>query len=164
MTVRVCSPDDTVRLYLTGGGQLHLEFARGSLLEHTESSLSKQLSHVCTMAVRRRRQGMATAVREAIADMDSDEDDTFTRQPPPTRAAPSEPPITALGRSPRSLVTVRRIPGAIFDIKVRKGTLARFNAEQVIAEFHEAFNAAATDYKRQAAALRKSGAARGSAP
>ncbi|MGH8877464.1 MAG: hypothetical protein ACRD0P_09005 [Stackebrandtia sp.] len=152
MTVKVASPDDTVRLYLTGGGQLHIEFARGSLEQHTESSLSKQLSHVCTSALRRQRQRMSATVREVIEDIDTDEDDRFakTRRPP----SPKQPAITALGRSPRSLVSVRRIPGDIFDVRVRKGTLERYNGEQLTVEFHGALRAASADYQRQLAELR----------
>ena len=154
MTVRVASPDDTVRLYLTGGGALHIEFARGSLEQHTESSLSKQLSHVCTAALRRQRSQMAATVRDVVADLDTDEDDRFTKErrtPPP---ASKQPAITAQGRSPRSIVTVRRIPGDIFDVKVRKGTLERYNGDQLTVEFHGALSAASADYQRQLAELR----------
>lgn len=155
MTVRVTSPDDTVRLYLTGGDQLHLEFARGSLEQHTEPSLSKQLSHVCTTALRQRSQTMTATARRLMAEMDVDEDRTFARnRRPPVRHRPSGPAITAVGRSPRSLITVRRIPGDIFDVKIRKGTLGRFNGDQLTVEFHGALRAAAADYQRQLAELR----------
>ena len=154
MTVRVASPDDTVRLYLTGAGQLHVEFARGSLEQHTESSLSKQLSHVCTAALRKQRRQMSAAVREMVSAMDDDEDDRFAKSHRPPPAPAKEPAITALGRSPRSLITMRRIPGDIFDVKVRKGTLERYNGEQLTVEFHGALSAATADYQRQLAELR----------
>ncbi|ADD40587.1 hypothetical protein [Stackebrandtia nassauensis] len=157
MTVRVTSPDDTVRLYLTGGDQLHLEFAKGSLDQHTETSLSKQLSHVCTAALRKRRQTMAATARKLIVDMDADEDDTFARRPrrPMARPAAANLAITAKGRSPRSLITIRRIPGDIFDVKIRKGSLGRFNGDQLTVEFHGALRATAADYQRQLAELRE---------
>lgn len=161
LTVRVASPDDTVRLYLTGGDQLHVEFAKGSLDQHTEPSLAKQLSHVCTTALRQRRQTMSTTARKMMSEMDVDEDQTFARRRPPPRPVVNGPAITAVGRGPRSLVTVRRIPGEIFDVRIRKGTLGRFNGDQLTVEFHGALRAAAADYQRQLAELQ---AAKGGRP
>lgn len=162
MTVRVMSPDATVRLYLTGGGQLHIEFAKGCLNEHTESSLATQLGHVFTKALRRQRHDMAKLVRETISEMDVDEDDTFrgtSPTPPPAprarRIEAAAASITALGRSPRSCVTIRRIPGEIMDVKVRKGTLQRFSGEEVTVEVHAALNAVSADHQRQLTQLRR---------
>lgn len=158
LTVRVASPDDTVRLYLSGANQLHVEFAKGSLEQHTEPSLSKQLSHVCTVALRRRQKTMTKTARKLMTEMDVDEDQTFARRPPPRRPetlrTPNRAAITAVGRSPRSLITVRRIPGDIFDVRIRKGTLGRFNGDQLMVEFHAALSAASADYQRQLAELR----------
>ncbi len=140
VTFKAVSPDDTVRLYLTGGGALHIEFVRDFLDRHTDSSLSKQLSHVCTSMLRKQR----TAVPPeggAVCDRPAQQ-----RSMPPATAEPS---ITALGRSPRAVVTARRIPGDIFDIKVRKGTLGRYNVEQLSVELHRALLEVSADYRLQ---------------
>lgn len=164
MLVKVSSPDDTVRLYLTGGGQLHLEFASGSLERHSESSLSTQLSHVCTVALRRKARGMATVVRQVLDEVDVDEDDTFTGGAPAPpgrktavrrRLGEAAAGITAVGRSPRACVTARRIPGDIMDIKLRKGTLQRWSSEEVAVECYGALAAVAADHRRQLTELRR---------
>ena len=73
MTFRVMSPDQTVRLYVTGGGMLHIEFSRGSLDFHTEASMSHELSAAFTAMMRgqakKRRDILLAAVSE-IDDVD----------------------------------------------------------------------------------------------
>ncbi|MGH8882916.1 MAG: MFS transporter, partial [Stackebrandtia sp.] len=79
---------------------------------------------------------MVEVVRRTIADVDIDEDDTFPSPPPAatnhtdTALTEAAATITALGRSPRGGVTVRRIPGDIVEVKLRKGTLQRWSGAE----------------------------------
>lgn len=151
MTIRAASPDDSVRLYITGIGALHIEFVKDALERHTASTLSKQLSHVCTVAMQQRHRQMLMA-SGGDTDTGVGEADGFTRTRRPSFPDPDGPGITALGRSPEAVITVRRIPGGIFAVKVRKGTLGRYNAEQLAVELHRALLEASADYRLQLAA------------
>ena len=149
MAIRAASPDDSVRLYITGGGALHIEFVKDALERHTASTLSTQLSHVCTVAMRQRhRQVLMASSGETDPGAGEAEDSTHR----PSFPDPEGPGITALGRSPEEVITVRRIPGGIFSVKVRKGTLGRYNAGQLTVELHRALLEASADYRLQLAA------------
>lgn len=164
MTVRVMSPDQTVRLYVTGGGQLHIEFAKGSLQHHTEASLSKQLSISFTRMMRGRKQKTEEILRAVLAETSTPEPDLAPAPPPPARDADDpanarfaaeQAQITGEGRSPRACVTVRRQPEDVMELRLRKGSLQRWNDEEVIAEIQAALVAMEKDYRKNLAALRQ---------
>lgn len=159
MSVKVVSPDETVRVAFTGGGQMHVEFSQGSLERHTEPSLSIQLSHVFTQTLRRRKSEMTRMLRDLVAEIDIDEDETFrdretVRDPVVSRRELTETAleqITALGRSARGLVTATMTPGNFLDIKVRKGCLELHSAQELRVELLAAIAAVTADFRRRAA-------------
>src|SRR5690606_23975745 len=142
MSVKVVSPDETVRVAFTGGGQMHVEFSQGSLERHTEPSLSQQLSHVFTQTLRRRKRELTRILHDLVTEIDVDEDDTFAGRQP--TGGPGVSPrevtetaleqITALGRSARGLITAKMTPGNFLDIKVRKGCLELHSAQELRVE------------------------------
>lgn len=159
MSVKVVSPDETVRVAFTGGGHMHVEFSRGSLERHTEPSLSTQLSHVFTQTLRRRKREMSRMLRELVAEIDVDEDETFRAAEPASGAVVSRrevtetalEQITAMGRSARGLVTAKMTPGNFLDVKVRKGCLELHSAQELRVEVLAAVAAVTADFRRRAA-------------
>ncbi|ADD41192.1 hypothetical protein [Stackebrandtia nassauensis] len=168
MSVKVVSPDETVRVAFTGGGQMHVEFSQGSLERHNEASLSRQLSHVFTQTLRRRKRDMARMLRDLVAEIDVDEDETFSgggaaRDPVVSHRELMETAleqITALGRSRRGLVTARLTPGDFMDVHVRKGCLDLHSAQELRVEVLAAVAAVTADFRRQAAEQTNDGSGR----
>lgn len=165
MTFRVMSPDRTVRLYVTGGGLLHIEFSRGSLDGHTESSMSHELSAVFTRMLRGQAKKRRDILLESVSEVDDIDPDLPPAEPPePNHVADTSRErfyrevreLTACGRSPRAAVTIRRVPVDLMEVKLRKGTLQRWSSEEVVAEIQAALADLGRDYHKRLDLLRRS--------
>ncbi|MGH8793745.1 MAG: hypothetical protein ACRDXX_14020 [Stackebrandtia sp.] len=162
ISVKVMSPDRTARLHVDGDGE-RLEFAPGSLEQHTEQTLSQQLTALYTAALRRQRDALDTVVSDTLAEMSAAADDEST--PAPRRGAARDAAaerfdrqaaaLTAEGRSPRGDVAVRRHGDERVELTVRKGAVGRWSPEQLVAEVRGALSAADADYRRAYVWLRR---------
>lgn len=165
MTFRVMSPDQTVRLYVTGGGMLHIEFSRGSLDIHTEASMSHELSAAFTTMMRGQAKKRRDILLAAVSEIDDVDPELPPAEPPaPLHAADAArrrfhrelQQLAATGRSPRAAVTIRRVPVDLMEVKLRKGTLQRWSGEEVVAEIQAALADLGRDYHQRVNLLRRS--------
>lgn len=165
MTFRVMSPDHSVRLYMTGGGLLHIEFSRGSLDVHTEASMSHELSAAFTRMLRGQAKKRRDILFESVSEVDDIDPELPTAEPPPPLHAADRDgerfnrelrQLVATGRSPRSAVTIRRVPVDLMEVKLRKGTLQRWSGEEIVAEIQAALSNLGRDYHERLGALRRS--------